>query len=102
MKARRYPFCFQTQASIDIAVDDTLLNMFVEAGFQSVFVGIETPDEDSLYECGKTQNTSIDLIGSIRKLQAVGLQVQAGFIVGFDSDKSSIFKDMAQFITRVA
>ena len=98
MKARRYPFRFQTQASIDIAGDDDLLRVFVDAGFQSVFVGIESPDEDSLLECGKTQNTRIDLIGSVRKLHAAGLQVQAGFIVGFDNDKPSIFKDMAQFI----
>ena len=98
MKARKYPFRFQTQASIDIAGDDDLLKLFVDAGFQAVFVGIESPDEDSLLECGKTQNTRIDLIGSVRKLQAAGLQVQAGFIVGFDNDKSSIFKDMAQFV----
>jgi radical SAM superfamily enzyme YgiQ (UPF0313 family) len=98
MKKKKYPFRFQTQASIDIASDDLLLDLMIKAGFGAVFVGIETPDEECLAECGKTQNTKVDLLKSVKKLQSAGMDVQAGFIVGFDSDKTSIFSRMSQFI----
>ena len=98
MKERKYPFRFQTQASVDLASDDELITLMVAAGFEAVFVGIETPDEESLAECSKMQNTRVDLLGSVGKLQSSGLQVQAGFIVGFDSDKESIFARMSRFI----
>lgn len=98
MKKRRYPFRFQTQLSVDLAEDDELLDMIAQAGFEAVFVGIETPDENVLHECGKHQNTNRDLLACVRKMQKAGLQVQAGFIVGFDSDTTDIFTRMSRFI----
>ena len=71
-----------------------------QAGFDTVFVGIETPNEGSLDECGKTQNLNRDLVESVKRLQRGGLQVQGGFIVGFDSDTPSIFKQQFDFIQK--
>ncbi|OGG00455.1 MAG: B12-binding domain-containing radical SAM protein [Candidatus Glassbacteria bacterium RIFCSPLOWO2_12_FULL_58_11] len=98
MKKRKYPFTFLTQASINLAEDEELMRLMVKAGFDTVFVGIETPDETSLVECGKLHNTRSDLLANVKKLQAFGLQVQAGFIVGFDSDKHDIFNRISRFI----
>ncbi len=98
MKKRRYPFGFLTQATITLANDDDLMDLMVEAGFNTVFVGIETPDKKSLIECGKYHNTRGSLIDNIKKLHASGLQVLGGFIVGFDSDKKDIFARMSEFI----
>ncbi|MBN2289616.1 MAG: B12-binding domain-containing radical SAM protein [Candidatus Glassbacteria bacterium] len=98
MKRKKYPFAFSTQASINLADDHELMHLMAEAGFDMVFVGIETPDKDSLIECGKLHNTRNDLLTNVKKLHAAGLQVQAGFIVGFDSDKRDIFARMSQFI----
>ena len=89
---------FITEASINLADDPELVEMMVDAGFHSVFVGIETPDEDSLAECNKTQNRNRNLIESVKFLQKSGLQVMGGFIVGFDNDKPSIFKQQIEFI----
>ena len=89
---------FLTEASINLADDDELIQLMVQAGFHSVFVGIETPDEMSLGECNKVQNQNRDLLGSIKKLQRAGLQVMGGFIVGFDNDKPSIFESQINFI----
>jgi radical SAM superfamily enzyme YgiQ (UPF0313 family) len=89
---------FITEASINLADDPELVEMMVEAGFHSVFIGIETPDEDSLAECKKTQNKNRNLVESVRFLQNSGLQVMGGFIVGFDNDKPSIFKQQIEFI----
>ena len=97
-KQQNHPFIFSTQASINLADDDLLVNLMVEAGFDMVFVGIETPDKESLIECGKLHNARNDLLASVKKLHSLGLQVQAGFIVGFDSDKGDIFTRMSQFI----
>jgi len=91
---------FQTEASIDLADDLDLLEMMVKAGFDKVFVGIETPDEASLAECRKVQNRGRDLIESVRVLQHAGLEVQGGFIVGFDHDTPSIFRQQIEFIQR--
>ncbi|MEW6034548.1 MAG: DUF4070 domain-containing protein [Chloroflexota bacterium] len=98
MKERGYPFTLLTQASITLADDEKLMQLVVEAGFNSVFVGVETPDEGSLGECGKFQNTNRDLVASVKKLQNHGLQVHGGFIVGFDSDPHSIFERQISFI----
>jgi len=98
MRQKKYPFHFQTQASVNLANDEALMNLMVEAGFNAVFVGIETPDKDSLVACGKLHNTRVNLLDNVKKLQASGLQVQGGFIVGFDSDKHDIFNRMSAFI----
>ncbi|HAJ95293.1 MAG TPA: B12-binding domain-containing radical SAM protein, partial [Actinobacteria bacterium] len=97
-KKRDYPFSFNTQVSVNLSDDPKLINLMTKAGFTSVFVGIETPDAESLNECGKVQNEGRDLVESVKIIQNGGLEVQAGFIVGFDSDKPSIFQRQIDFI----
>jgi len=99
-KARRNPFTFFTEASINLADDEELMRLMVEARFETVFVGIETPNEDSLAECNKLQNKGRDLVASVKKMQNHGLEVQGGFIVGFDSDPLSIFRSQINFIQK--
>jgi radical SAM superfamily enzyme YgiQ (UPF0313 family) len=89
---------FFTEASINLADDPDLLNMIVKAGFDSVFIGIESPDDACLSECSKTQNRNRDLLESVKTIQRAGLQVMGGFIVGFDSDTPSIFQRQIDFI----
>jgi radical SAM superfamily enzyme YgiQ (UPF0313 family) len=89
---------FFTEASMDLADDDELVAMMVAAGFDTVFIGIESPNEASLAECQKTQNRNRDLAADVRRLQRAGLQVQGGFILGFDSDPPSIFQNQIDFI----
>jgi len=101
-KARDRGITFQTEASINLADDEELTAAMVQAGFDSVFVGIETPADESLAECRKVQNQGRDLVGSVRRLQRAGLQVQGGFIVGFDSDTPSIFQRQVEFIQKSA
>ena len=91
---------FETEASINLADDEELMRTMVEVGFDSVFVGIETPDEQSLTECSKVQNKGRDLVACVKRMQQAGLQVQGGFIVGFDSDTPSIFQRQIEFIQR--
>jgi len=91
---------FFTEASINLADDPELLAMMVQAGFDSVFIGIESPDEGSLTECHKTQNKNRDLLESVKRIHRSGLQVMGGFIVGFDSDSPSIFQRQIDFIQR--
>ena len=91
---------FNTQASLNLADDEPLMEMMVEAGFDAVFIGIETPDEEGLAECNKNQNKNRDLVESVKLIQRVGLQVQGGFIVGFDSDMRSIFQRQIDFIQK--
>lgn len=91
---------FITEASINLADDPALMRMMVEAGFTSVFVGIETPAEESLAECHKGQNLRRNLVESVRRLQQFGLQVMGGFIVGFDSDQPNIFQQQLEFIQK--
>jgi radical SAM superfamily enzyme YgiQ (UPF0313 family) len=91
---------FNTEASINLVDDEPMMEMMVEAGFNKVFIGIETPDETGLAECSKKQNLNRDLVDDIKRLQQVGLEVQGGFIVGFDSDKPSIFQQQIDFIQK--
>jgi radical SAM superfamily enzyme YgiQ (UPF0313 family) len=98
MQAHDYPFTFNTQTSINLADDEELLASMVGAGFNSTFIGIETPDEVSLESCNKVQNKNRDLLQSIKKIQHTGLQVSAGFIVGFDSDTPTVFQRQINFI----
>lgn len=98
MQERDYPFYLNTQVSINIADDEELMRMMSEAGFEKVFVGIESVDDQSLQECSKVQNANRDLVECVKKIQDFGLEVQAGFIVGFDSDKASVFEDTINFI----
>jgi radical SAM superfamily enzyme YgiQ (UPF0313 family) len=91
---------FNTEASINLADDPALMDMMVKAGFDTVFVGIETPNEDSLIECNKLQNKNRNLLESVKHIQQAGLQVTAGFIVGFDSDTPSIFQRQIEFIQK--
>ncbi len=100
MEKKKYPFVFSTEASINLADDEELMELMVKAGFNTVFVGIETPNEESLVECSKFANINRDLVASVKKIQNHGLEVQGGFIVGFDSDPISIFKSQINFIQK--
>jgi radical SAM superfamily enzyme YgiQ (UPF0313 family) len=91
---------FSTEVSINLVDDPELLNLMTQAGFDTVFVGIETPNESSLTECSKNQNKGRDLVESVKQLQRAGLQVQGGFIVGFDNDTPSIFQQQIDFIQK--
>ncbi|HEY6011706.1 MAG TPA: B12-binding domain-containing radical SAM protein, partial [Nitrospirota bacterium] len=98
MEQRRHPFKLYTEVSINLADDEELMSLMVRAGFDQVFVGIETPNEESLVECSKLQNRNRDLIANVHKIQRAGLEVQAGFIVGFDKDPAAIFERLIAFI----
>ena len=91
---------FNTEISINIADDEPLMNMMTQAGFDTVFIGVETPDDDSLAECNKKQNLHRDLVADIKRIQRAGLQVQGGFIIGFDNDTPSIFQKQVEFIQK--
>ena len=89
---------FNTQASINLADDVDLMNAMVAAGFDMIFVGIESPSEESLAECSKCHNLGRDLNADVRRMLQAGLQVQGGFIVGFDADTASTFERLTEFI----
>lgn len=100
MEERKYPFTFNTQTTVSLSDDEELMRMMVQAGFVAVFVGIETPNEESLAECGKWQNKNRDLIACVKKIQKFGLAVNGGFIIGFDNDTPAIFERMIEFIQK--
>jgi radical SAM superfamily enzyme YgiQ (UPF0313 family) len=100
MQIHKYPFTFNTETSINLADDEHLMTLMVETGFNSTFIGIETPEEQSLHGCNKVQNINRDLLQSVIKIQKAGLQVSGGFIVGFDSDTPSVFQRQIDFIQK--
>ncbi len=99
-RASKYPFTFTTEASIDLSDDTELMKSMAEAGFEKVFVGIESPEEESLKECDKNLNLKRNLLESVKVIQSAGIEVSAGFIVGFDSDSDNIFHHQIEFIQR--
>jgi radical SAM superfamily enzyme YgiQ (UPF0313 family) len=95
---RGYPFQFSTEASLNLADEDQLLEMMKNANFFAVFMGVESPDPDTLISAQKRQNTRRDLAESVRKIYAAGMFVIAGFIVGFDAEKSGMAEAMIECI----
>jgi radical SAM superfamily enzyme YgiQ (UPF0313 family) len=100
MEANHNPFLFTTEASINLADDKDLMDMMVKAGFDKVFIGIETPEESCLMECNKLHNNNRDLVECVRIIQHYGMEVYAGFIVGFDNDPPNIFQRQIDFIQK--
>ncbi|GBC85754.1 Hopanoid C-2 methylase [bacterium HR11] len=94
----RYRFQFGTEASLNLAQDDEMLDLFRAAGFRWVFIGIESPDEASLKETRKYQNTGQDILASLRKIYSYGIEVYGGFIIGFDHDTERTFDLQYRFI----
>jgi len=101
-KKRGYPFNFFTEASVNLSRETDMIEGMVEAGFRKVFLGIETPVQESLKLTQKVQNTTMDLVESVRKIQRAGLEVLSGFIVGFDSDPPDVFNRVIEFIKKAA
>jgi len=101
-RERRYPFRLITEASLNLSDDPSLLEAMADAGFASVFVGIETPDYSSLAAANKHQNTRRDLLSSIAIIQSYGIEIMGGFILGFDTDREDIFDRMVDFIQKSA
>jgi radical SAM superfamily enzyme YgiQ (UPF0313 family) len=91
-------FDFITEASLNLADDPELMQLMKDAGFLSVFLGIETPDESGLIASNKLQNTRRSLLESVATIQSYGMQVMGGFILGFDTDGEDIFDRMVEFI----
>ena len=100
-RLHHYPFKLMTEASVNLAQDDELMEMMSAANFHKVFIGIETPSTESLVECGKKQNVTADFSSAIRHIHQHGMQVMGGFIVGFDNDTSSIFGQQFRFIQEI-
>jgi len=97
-KKNNYPFTLFTEASVDLGADFELMNLMSKANFNKVFLGIETPNPESLEECGKNQNTVFNVAECVKNIQQYGMQVMGGFIVGFDSDTENIFESQVKFI----
>jgi radical SAM superfamily enzyme YgiQ (UPF0313 family) len=100
-KEYNYPFTLLTEASTDLANDENLMQMMSSANFFKVFLGLETPDKQSLKECGKYQNSSRNLVEAVHTIHKHGMQVMGGFIVGFDNDTESIFESQISFIQQI-
>lgn len=99
-KGRRRRLNFFTEASVNLAEDPELINLMVTAGFNKVFLGLETPSEESLRECGKAQNLTRNLSESVSIIHNNGLAVMGGFIIGFDNDPPDIFQRQLNFIQK--
>ncbi|MBD2777053.1 B12-binding domain-containing radical SAM protein [Iningainema tapete] len=102
MKQHNHPFTFMTEASVNLAEDDELLELMVEAGFYAVFLGIETPDQDSLVVTRKMQNTRNPLVEACRKINEAGLLIYAGFILGFDGERSGAGERIQAFVEQTS
>jgi radical SAM superfamily enzyme YgiQ (UPF0313 family) len=92
------PFDFEAQVSVELADDDALMALMVQAGLDSVFVGIESIYDESLEECGKAQNRGRDALEDVRRMHRAGLRVKSGFILGFDHDPPDIFERLFRFV----
>jgi len=99
-KKKHYPFTFFTEVSINLVDDEELMHLMTQASFTKVFIGIETPNEASLTECSKHQNVNRDLVAAVKSIHNHGLEVMAGFIIGFDNDPATIFKSQINFIQK--
>lgn len=97
-----YPFSFATEASVDLAQDQELMDMMVQCNFGAVFLGIETPDEESLTLTQKHQNTRDSLSEAVLAITRSGLRVMAGFIIGFDGEKAGAGKRIVQFVEKTS
>jgi radical SAM superfamily enzyme YgiQ (UPF0313 family) len=102
MQERKHPFAFYTQASVNLAADQEMLDLMVRAGFYKVFLGIETPDHESLHHAKKTQNAVVDLDHVCRTINRAGLQVIAGCIIGFDNERAGADERLIDFANRNA
>lgn len=102
MQEHHYPFTFITEASVNLAEDDELLNLMGEAGFYAVFLGIETPDQDSLQVTRKLQNTRHPLVEACQKINDAGLLIYAGFILGFDGERSGAGDRIQAFVEQTS
>ncbi|HBI14657.1 MAG TPA: B12-binding domain-containing radical SAM protein [Desulfobulbaceae bacterium] len=100
-KEHRYPFTLLTEASINLAEDEELMTLMSKANFFKVFIGIESPNQESLRECDKQQNTASNLAEAVNTIHRYGMQVMGGFIVGFDHDPENIFDMQRKFIQQV-
>ncbi|MDD5343426.1 MAG: B12-binding domain-containing radical SAM protein [Smithella sp.] len=97
-ETRKFPFMLYTEASVNLAQDEKLMKLMTEAGFDAVFLGLETPEEKCFAECSKHQNRSVDLVEAVKTIQRNGMEVMGGFIIGFDSDPPDIFERQIKFI----
>jgi len=95
---QRRPFSFYTEASLNLAADDELIALMLEASFYSVFIGIETPDAATLKHAGKLQNVRVDVRAAVDKLTRAGFEVMGGFIVGFDGDGPESFEAQLELL----
>ncbi|WP_410510696.1 B12-binding domain-containing radical SAM protein [Nodosilinea sp. E11] len=102
MQAHQYPFTFITEASVNLAEDDELLQLMKEAGFYAVFLGIETPDQDSLQVTRKVQNTRNPLVEACRKINEAGMLIYAGFILGFDGERAGAGDRIQAFVEQTS
>ena len=98
MESHNYPFVLLTEASLNLAEDQEMIDLMVKAGFTMVFMGIETPDTESLIGINKVQNTRQSLIDSCHKITKSGLQIMSGFIMGFDNEKPGAGQRIVDFI----